>query len=159
MFIIKHLTKVLGFCFAIYILHYNYVLGDRNVLLYGYQAKNQRLPDFAQFKNLQIRKQMFFHYLMPYIHSENKILLQAHNNILRLHQLFLQHHKLTLAQLYWLNDYHQDSTQFEPYNKTTWQKLLEQTDTIPSNLLLYYAQYYYKQSNFRYIIKKYNSNT
>lgn len=157
MHIAKHLSKTIGFLFAMCVLYYTYTLKYRHVINYDYQDKGNTIPNFSQIHDSQKRKRAFIQYLSPFIVNENIFLQQIHNHVIQFHQQFFKTHSLTPWQLFWLNFYYTHSIPFNPYKNSTWTGLINKTNTVPSSIILYYAKRYSSDIHNQAMINQYNN--
>lgn len=151
MFTLKHLTGLLGFLFSLSILYYNYSYQFN--WEYGYHTASHfaQIPNFAAYKSLATRKQAFEHYISQYAVKDNQFMQQMQYSLRYVYQQFLQKHKLSYTQLFWLSLLYGNANTFDPYQKSTWQDLLNHTDIAPANVLLKYSNH---NSNNPYIFRQ-----
>lgn len=143
MAIFKHPASLLGFLFSLAVLYYNFSYDFNNANGYGYGSGTtphfSTIPRLNHSESKAEQKRIFTQYLTMLVTNDNAFLQKMHDVFLKTHQQFIRTHKLSYLQIFWLNYLYSDARILDLYQKSTWLRLLQQTDITPQNALEHYS--------------------
>lgn len=97
-----------------------------------------KLPNFAQYTNVQQKKKEFFDFIRPMVKEENQVLRNEYLHIQELMRSALNEEKISSTDQAWLADMatYYRVTPFNIDNEEDFEALLKKVDIIPESLFL-----------------------
>jgi Bax protein len=104
----------------------------------GYGRREDTLPDFSSYQDVQAKKLSFFGFLLPLVDEENERLLDLRTRLSHIHEYVRWDRDIDIEDQAWLHDVIEEFRipETDLYSEEFWEIALRRVDALPDYLVL-----------------------